>query len=494
MATGVPDTGSIKLGPWLGHDDGAVAGSSYVRNSLNVVFETPSDGGPPRISRRPGRMGWLTFAADPARRIANLIVYVSRTGAREMMVWLDPATSSSYDAKIYRLDGTAPTGVALALPNSHAKQRQGGSIPAIQLYDHLLFLDSFGRPMVYDGITLTALEALLGANADQTDESYLITPPTGRFILGWRNRVVIMGGEDAPRTIGMSASNGSPEVPYDAPVGGANVWPSYSNFDVQTDEGDEITGGCVLQDRLVVTTRRTVTVVDEDAVSPIARVKARHAGCVAPRTLVSIGDHVVFLGDRRVFAFNGETLENVSKPVERILREWVNWSAAEDAIAVNYGSKREYRIWLPVVGDGSNRNRLCLVWNYGSKTWRVAAGWYLFDRESRRGAANHYEVTCAVTHLLSDAEEVLLTGAPDSTIFMEDVGESTTMGPRGACSRPTWSSRRSSGARSTRRSAMSAWIAFTMGASLKRSSPWTDAASSRRSSACWTARSSRTRP
>src|SRR5512138_2112790 len=106
MATGVPEMKSLVLGPWAGHSDGALAGTPYVRNSLNVVFEPPPGGGPPVVRRRPGRVGWLTGITNPVRRVANILVYASRTGAREALVWLDPATATTYDARLYRHDGT----------------------------------------------------------------------------------------------------------------------------------------------------------------------------------------------------------------------------------------------------------------------------------------------------------------------------------------------------------------------------------------------------
>lgn len=423
MATGIPETQPTKLGPWTGHDDYASPGSPRVRNSLNVVFESPHAGGHALIRRRPGRVGWLNQFTTPVRRVANLVPFVSRTGAREVIAWLDPATSSGTDALLYRHDGLNLEGSPLSLPAALARQRPGGSIPHIQYLGHLLFLDSFGRLSAYDGQEIFPVEAMQGRNSEITGDVFLSAPPTGEFLLEWRNRVVVAGGEDSPLTVGLSASAGSPDIPATARLGGPNVWPVATNFDVQTDEGDRITGALNLNDRLMITTLRTTTIVDEDAISPIARVKARHAGCVAPRTLVSIGSHAVFLGDRRIFRFDGEAATPISQRVERILREWVNWDAIAGAVAVNWGSRREYRIWLPVVGDGENRNRLCLIWDYAKDEWRVWSGWYLFDRSTRRGAANHYDVTCATTHLLGDSEEILLTGTSDSTVFMEDVGD-----------------------------------------------------------------------
>jgi hypothetical protein len=398
------------FGPWTGLNE-SDPGSEEVRRALNVIFENG------RVSRRPGRALVGTLSSNP---LTGLFQHVSITGERILLAAFTPAAAAPI---LGTVDASTDALTALTLPTP-------AGLPdpltpwGFTSFKGWTILSTPGEALLrFDGATVAALEAVQGADKASGlvgARSYLAAPPPARTLLMWRSRLVAIGRQ----TVGLSATSGDINIPSSAPVGAPNVWPVRQNFDVLTRDGDEVMGGAIRGDQLVIFTRRGVILVDEDEVSPVARIVSPTAGCVAPGSIQvggKEGSLVFYLSDGRVLAFDGNDCVDISSGPLRDTLQMVNWACASRAVSVHLASKNEYRIWLPV--SGSTSNRLCLIYNYVRKAWRVAAGWYPWADESVQSANQPFDVTAACAILDPSDREILVTGDSSGRLWIEDVNE-----------------------------------------------------------------------
>jgi hypothetical protein len=412
--------GFARLGPFTGLDERNDASATTVPVALNVDF------GPEGVTRRPGREVMLS----PGLPIAAVFRHVSSEGDTSLLV-------------IYEDDqgaGVGHTGVNLGIVNENAGSLTDVPFPAGYNIDndlghgagwdhacfngHSIIASPSGIVFDFDGTTLSLLGALQGDDAAKGllgAKTYLAAPPSMSRIAVWRNRLVGAAGN----TIAISETDGSANVPASAPVGGPNVWPSETWFDLITDQADRVGGLTVYRDRLAVLATRTAHIVDEDEVAPYARQQDGEHGVLAPRSVQVINQGVVFLSHGAVCIFDGQTVQEVSGPLRETMTI-INWTAAQNAVSAVLRRKHEYRLWVPVYGRTGNG--LCIVWNFRENTWRLYAGLqpWLDDAEvSLAGALTapkHWNVRCALSFVTQEGDEFLFTG--DGTdLVREDVTE-----------------------------------------------------------------------
>lgn len=407
-----PATNHPKAGPWNGIDETRSA-DGKLRDALNVIAR---DG---RLMRRPGRQIVLQDAAG--RRVAGLHAHVAPNGDRSIVVFLDAAGASSAGLAVPNWAAAAFTDVGL--PAGLAAPPAGQTTAAVPMDGHTILAEPGGSLLDFDGSTVALLVAVAGLDAAVGNEAYLASPPKARHLAVWRDRVVAAGAQSTPRLVALSENRwADPIIPDGAPIGGANVWPQRTNFDLNTDEGDVIQAITVSQDRLWLFGQSALSVVDEDNVQPYARAVARQFGCIAPRSVVNIGDATLYLGERHVLLYeSGVRPAPVSGPMRRTLDKVIDWDAAHEAVAVHLRQTTEYRIWLPV--KGLVGNQLCLTYNYGEKTWWKHAHWPLFDESARRDLPYKFDCTAALAVVLPSGREILLTGDSAGRVWVEDVGE-----------------------------------------------------------------------
>ncbi len=398
-----------KWGGWTGVKESSSTLGDVVR-CLNVTFE---DG---VIARRPGRR--VICATVPGMIVSRIFEHVTLSGSRSVLVGLlsaDPAVAP-------RLGLFPPSGgayVDLAMPAAYRRASPESFFWSSSYKGgHTIISDPTGRLLDYDGETVTELVALQGTDAAQdlaASRAYLAAPPPADVIAMWRNRIIAAH----LRTLGISADPNDMTVPPEAPASGANVWPASTNLDVLTQEGDEIVGLAVQADRLACFLRRGVVVVDEDQVSPIPRIQEKQYGCVAPRSVQEVGGGLIlYLSDGVVCQFDGARSSPISGDIRHTLSQ-VAWTKAHLAVSAHLARKTEYRLWLPL--KGRTGNRVCVIYNYAQRTWRVYAGEFIFDRTGRY--TQPFDVTAAATTILPTGEEILLTGDSQGRIWREDVGD-----------------------------------------------------------------------
>jgi len=91
-----------------------------------------------------------------------------------------------------------------------------------------------------------------------------------------------------------------------------------------------------------------------------------NTGCVAPKTIVSLGNMVMFLSDNGVYATDGASLVYLSEPIKRDL-ENINISRKQYASAVFHREKNQY--WLSIAETGKDYNNLVFVYDLTKKIW-----------------------------------------------------------------------------------------------------------------------------
>jgi len=144
-------------------------------------------------------------------------------------------------------------------------------------------------------------------------------------------------------------------------------------------------------------------------------------GCIAPGSLQRIDQSVYFLSDQGVFLHDGVNPTLLSGPIEKTLKERVNWKAAAiSAASAHYKKKGEYWLWLPINGEW--QNQIAVVYNYLKGVWRVVGGWYPFDTTARRGT-NYHNTSAAFQAKDVRGRQALLSIDDSGTLWQEDVGK-----------------------------------------------------------------------
>jgi len=420
-------------GPWSSYNE---AGSSKddIVSALNVIIE---DG---VVRRRRGRVIIGSPLAALSLPITGIVEHVETDGSRVLLI--GGHSTDGRRAAFGRFDDSNCAFIDLGLPDPASPLLSPGFV-GVSYKGNTIIADPFGRMLHYDGSKLVELVAYAGTDAGVPGaRTYLANPPGATLLAVWRNRVVAV----LRYTVGMSASSNDAMLSPLAPAGGASTWPGSTNFDALVGTGDHVTGAAICYDRLVLPTRRGLIEADEDATSPIPRTRDIMNGCLAPRSVQTCSDSVIYLGDKVICRWDGSKTTVLSGPVSETLKH-LHPHAAKNAVAVNYTKRKEYRIWIPVLERPELR--VMLTYDYKSDRWQPpAAGWYPYDLASREAVNHPFNVTAATTALTASHVEMLLTGDAGGNLWLEDEGETDAgsifpayfqIGPLGTAERiETW--------------------------------------------------------
>lgn len=129
-----------------------------------------------------------------------------------------------------------------------------------------------------------------------------------------------------------------------------------------------------VDDRLMVLNRRSIHVINGLAgslVNASVREITRSVGCVARRTVVSVGDNVLWLSDNGVQIVNTSTEYNplavampLSDPIQDVF-DGINWEHADKSVAVYFDN----RYYLAVPVEGGSMPNIVLVYNFLNGGW-----------------------------------------------------------------------------------------------------------------------------
>lgn len=374
-------------------------------------------------------------AIDNRTPINGIIYAVLPSGERQILVGMDDQTNGV--ARLFQFIYGRNEFRAIQLPPDLAGRTGPGAQWRGVLYGGKLILyNGFTPLLVYDGQTCEPLNGLWGRDAGigKNPRTY-VPPPIARFLAVYNSSLYAYGVEGAPRVLQWSETDNALNVFTGSEaeqVGGANYWPSNQAIDIQggdagKPETSSAAGIAMLGGRLAVLTRERAYLFDD---SPLLLALGGNSGCTAPNSVVSVGEACFYLGDRQVLRLdsNGRVTPVSSPQIERTMREYMNSSAAQGAVAVVSTETNEYRLYIPVNGD--QRNRLCLVYNYVTGQWVTRGGIPPWAPTTLTTSTNPFNLmdtfNVSAVAKVSDpgVPETILTGGYTGDLWLEDEGES----------------------------------------------------------------------
>jgi len=229
--------------------------------------------------------------------------------------------------------------------------------------DVVVGVNSIDNPIIWNGTedSATFLSDVSGASG--------VAP--ARFITQLNNRIYLANIDDVLDVdsntkilISGFSTTGKP-TPHIFP-------PELVFYTGGSDRYGAITGIAVLQGELVIFKRNATykfipgagTLIDTSSLIQMDE----NIGCIAPGTIATVGNFILFLSENGVYAFNGNTFEYISLPIEKDLNN-VN----HERITLSYGayhrSKNQY--WLSVSSPGSPFNDKVFVFDLTLKIWNT---------------------------------------------------------------------------------------------------------------------------
>jgi len=139
-----------------------------------------------------------------------------------------------------------------------------------------------------------------------------------------------------------------------------------------------ITGAATLNGDIVIFKRNTIymftigggTTIDTETLSLLHDFSLKQVdeniGCVAPKTICSIGNAIVFMSDIGVYVFDGVNTLYLSEAIENDLKN-INISRKELACGAYNRAKNQY--WLSIANSSQDFNDTVFVYDFNLKIW-----------------------------------------------------------------------------------------------------------------------------
>lgn len=137
-----------------------------------------------------------------------------------------------------------------------------------------------------------------------------------------------------------------------------------------SDKSGELQNGAVLNDQIIFYKRGAIWKFNPTTAGTDLYQAQDSVGLLAPYSLVSTGDFHIFLSDRGVYAYDGNSLVHLSESIDNEFLNDANFSQLSMAKAVFDSEKSQYKLYFP--SAGSNRNDRCLIYDIrpNMKLWQ----------------------------------------------------------------------------------------------------------------------------
>lgn len=293
---------------------------------LNVHFDNRG-----AITKRNGYTALNATAID-GNPIKSLFTYYKSDGTRKLLA----ASGTS----VYDVTNGTPTAIKTGLNGN------GQRFTAATFYDKLYLLNGNTTDglMKYDG---TNFATVTGA-------------PNGKYVVTHKNRLYIAGDPANPSRLYMS-DLGQPET-----------WPSLNFIDINTNDGDAITGIAEHLDALVIFKERSVHVLRGTGPQNYSILDSHQShGTVSHWSIAQVLNQLVYLGRDGVYAYDGKAVHLISDLIRGSvlgLSDHPPWQQTYlvNACATEYKNK----YWLSVTeGNGQTLNNRVYVYDYLHKAW-----------------------------------------------------------------------------------------------------------------------------
>lgn len=224
------------------------------------------------VKRRGIQINQAELVVGGVSKVSGLFHYVKTSGTKKLM--------AAAGNDVYEVAGGVWT-------SRYTGVMAGANCNFVTFKDLLLMVAPTEATKKWDGV-VAAFVTLLG------------TPPSnGKFIAVFQNRVWIANTSAGKSRVHYSA-DGNPEDWITAGQAGF--------MDVNADDGDEITGMVATSQVLIIFKNRSVHVIGGNKPDNFYnRPVIQGRGCVAPRSIVSMGPFVIYLSDYGVHSFSTDT-------------------------------------------------------------------------------------------------------------------------------------------------------------------------------------------
>lgn len=201
-------------------------------------------------------------------------------------------------------------------------------------------------------------------------------------------------------------------VMWSAPGPYADVWPN-ANEAYIADDGGNITGLAQIGGNLVVLKRNSIWVgqASGEGDSYIFYPLPGNVGCVARRSIVAVGNTLVFLGEDGFYRFTGETVERLSGALDGLVATKSFMSRAANGFGVYASEKGQYRFFFPSGAQSTVCDEALYCDMAGhevsvrGRTTRDVSWW----RQGKYNTTDYgFNATCVVADSTTDVNEVLL--------------------------------------------------------------------------------------
>lgn len=210
----------------------------------------------------------------------------------------------------------------------------------------------------------------------------------------------------------------------------------YANYRIASGGADYVVAlQPFTEDNLVVFNRNTIHLVrgvSGALESTTVQEVTREVGCLARRSVVQVGNQILFLSDNGIYAMTFEDLYNLrgasiplSEPINPLIKR-INKDYAKNSVAIYHDNR--YYIAVPI--DDSTENNAILVYNFLNQGWESldtvdAPGWNI--RNLIRAGAGSLNKLYAVNsfggiHILEDRVD-------NNDVLITQIGQSSTFYP-----------------------------------------------------------------
>jgi len=156
-----------------------------------------------------------------------------------------------------------------------------------------------------------------------------------------------------------------------------STWDSDQFIEVAKDDGTEITGLKVLQDRLVVYKHKAIYNVfftgdaDFPFILPGGGKSNSAVGCIAPWSIQEVENMHVFLAPDGIYCYDGSSSLKTSYKIQKTL-DGLNQSRFTQAVSSVYKPKNRYQLALP--SASATQNDRVIVWDYFNNAFSQYVG------------------------------------------------------------------------------------------------------------------------
>lgn len=328
----------------------------YTPACLNVRFRFGN------VQRAPGRS--LVMQTFSTRDIMDFDTFTDTAGVKTLVA-LGASTLADNAFAIYN-EGTFQFGSPIAMSQSSTW--------------HVRFSSTQGEERLF-ACRASAPVALKNVSGTWSVEQ-LTDAPKACFLEYFNNRVIAMR---------LLTKVQSPIPPQTSVIGANQIqWSKqglYTNWLTTTGNGgfielydgsvEPITGGKVLNDRLVVYRKNSITdlvVTGVDTAPFLPQIRSRGIGCAFPWTLASAGQFHIFVGnDFNVYMWDGSRLNPIGTPIHSIVRQLIDVErdiSESDTwkhfpFATMFMGFKEYHLVIP----GRDGRVHVLVYDYLRDSW-----------------------------------------------------------------------------------------------------------------------------